>query len=158
MRDLLAQVYDKEEADSLMAALEDAKLKAKETQPSGRQNLLYTVAVEKEKDAADAYNKNDFSGAKTLYKVIHIALVLSMSCDDDEDCIEDLEDSIEDLREEAEDVNASKLAPWYYERARKDEQEAIDLLDKDDFRGAAEYFIQAAFLYEIAREKAESIQ
>ena len=158
MRGLLAQVNDKEEADSFRTALDEAKLKAKDIRPSGRNNLLFGVVTDKEKDAADAYNKSDFSGAKTLYKILHRIFALNMSCDDDEECIEALQESIENLREEADNVNALKFAPWFYEQAEKAEQDAIDLFNKEDYRGAAEYFIQSAFLYEKAKMKAESMK
>ena len=45
-----------------------------------------------------------------------------------------------------------------YEQAEKVEQEAIVFFKRDEFRNAAEYLIQSAFLYEKAKKKAESIR
>jgi hypothetical protein len=135
----------------------DTKQQVIETQPSLRENLLYRAAVAKEKDAVDAYNKNDFAGAKTLYKILHRLFNLSMYCSGDKECIEVLQKSIGATKREAEDINAAQLAPWFYERAKENEGRANTFLEKKEYGKAIEYYIQAAFLYEKAIEKATSL-
>ncbi len=157
MKKLLDLVKDKEAADSLRKMTNDTKQQVIETQPSRRENLLYRAAVAKEKDAVDAYNKNDFAGAKTLYKILLRLFNLSMYCSGDKECIEILQKSIGATKKEAEDINAAQLAPWYYERAKENEVRANTFLEKKEYGKAIEYYIQAAFLYEKAIEKATSL-
>lgn len=157
MKKLLDLVKDKEAADSLRKMTNDTKQQVIETQPSRRENLLYRAAVAKEKDAVDAYNKNDFAGAKTLYKILLRLFNLSMYCSGDKECIEILQKSIGTTKKEAEDINAVQLAPWYYERAKENEGRANTFLEKKEYGKAIEYYIQAAFLYEKAIEKATSL-
>jgi tRNA A-37 threonylcarbamoyl transferase component Bud32/ribosomal protein L40E len=157
MKELLDLVKDKEAADALRKMTNDTKQQVIETQPSRRENLLYRAAVAKEKDAVDAYNKNDFAGAKTLYKILLRLFNLSMYCSGDKECIEILQKSIGATKKEAEDINAAQLAPWYYERAKENEVRANTFLEKKEYGKAIEYYIQAAFLYEKAIEKATSL-
>ncbi len=157
MKKLLDLVKDKEAADALRKTTNDAKQQVMETRPSHRENLLYRAAVAKEKDAIEAYNKNDFAGAKTLYKILLRLFNLSMYCSGDKECIEILQKSIGATKREAEDINAAKLAPWYYERAKENELRAGTFVEKKEYGKAIEYYIQAAFLYEKAIEKASGI-
>ncbi len=68
MRQLLDMVDQKEKADTAKAEMDLARRKAEATRPPEEQPLLFRVAAAKAGDAAEAYAKEDFAGAMTLYQ------------------------------------------------------------------------------------------
>ncbi len=153
MRKLLALVEEKEKADAARTDMEQGKRRAAADLPAGKDNLLFRIAGARERDAADAYNKDDFSGAKTLYSVLGKIYGLCLQAVNDETGLRALRDYVKELRAEADSLKAAQRAPWHYNEAGKEEARAQALLGKKDYAAAAESYIQAAFLYEKAKEK-----
>jgi len=153
MRKLLALVEEKEKADAARTDMEQGKERAAVDLPGGKDNLLFRIARAREKDASDAYNKDDFSGAKTLYSILGKIYGLSLQAVDDESGLRALKDYVKELRMEADSLKAAQRAPWHYAEAGKEEARAQTLLATKNYAAAAESYIQAAFLYEKAKEK-----
>jgi len=156
MQKLLEIVRDKEEADRAKSSMEQARMAASQRLAEEEDNLLYRVAQEKAEDATDAYEESDFAGSKTLYTILARVFVFSIEGCEDNRCIEVLKNFVDGLRTDATllDAQSSDSASWYFEHAKEEEEQAASLVEEDDFEDAAERYIQAAFLYEKAKEKA----
>jgi serine/threonine protein kinase len=156
MRKLLEIVRDKEGADRAKTSMEQARLVASQRLGPEGDNILYRVAQEKVKDAANAYEESDFAGAKTLYTILGRIFIYSAEDCEDNRCIEILKTFVISIRAEANLLDAQASASWFFDRAQEEEQQAISLAKENKFEDAAESYIQAAFLYEKAKEKASA--
>jgi serine/threonine protein kinase len=159
MRKLLTLVNEKEKADQARSELDAAKKKADEAVAKAGPNLLSWIASEKEKDAFESYQKNDFAGARVLYGILGKVYLLSLRGGDERQCLSALQGLVKSARNEAEAAQAPAKEAWLFTRATGDETAAIDLSRQKAFPEAAERFILAAFLFEKAKEVAlESAQ
>ncbi len=154
MRQLLDMVDQKEKADTAKAEMDLERRKAESARSPEEQTLLFRVAAAKAGDAAEAYAKEDFAGAGTLYRILAGAFKLSQAGGDDVASLAALRAYLQELKMAAAAVNAGKLAEWHFQEAAKEESNADALTRKKDYPGAAEACLRAAFLYEKAREKA----
>jgi hypothetical protein len=153
MRKLLSQVSERERAEAAFKELQETKSKvAGSPSRTGRPNLLAFIALEKEKDASDAFAKNDFSGARILCGLLTRVHVLSLKATDEEQGLAALRELTDTIRKDAETAQAPSKQAWLYERATTEEDGARQMA-KDGFAPqAAEQYILAAFLYEKAKE------
>lgn len=159
MQRLLTLVSDKEGADRARNLMEDARDKARISMENKGMNLLFWIASEKEKDAVDAYDKGDFSGARTLYNLLTRIYSLSLQGGDEEACLQALRKMTADSRNAALHAGAPEKDSWLFARAEEEEKRALDMGREKLYAEAAEFTILAAFLYEKARDVAlESAQ
>lgn len=154
MRQLLDMVDQREKADTAKAEMDLARRKAEAARPPEKQGLLFRVAAAKAGDAGDAYSREDFAGAKTLYTILARVFELSQAEVDDPASLSALRSYLRELKTRAAAANAQRLAPWQFQEAAKQELDAEALTLKKDYARAAEACLGAAFLYEKAREKA----
>jgi serine/threonine protein kinase len=154
MRRLLDIVDQKEKADAAKGDMDLARRRAEAALPPEKQNMLFRIASAKERDAADAYGKEDFSGAKTLYKILARVFELSQTVANDAASASLLRSYLKEIKTGAMAVNAQRLAAWHYQEAGKEEINGEALMVKKDYPAAADAYLRAAFLYEKAREKA----
>ncbi len=158
MRKLLAQVSERDRAEKARLDLQDAKTKSAAARRD-RPNLLSWIALEKEKDADDAFAGNDFSGARILYTLLARVHVLSLDTVGEDNALASLERLAAGIRVEAEAAGAPEKQAWLYERAKAEEVGARERIKDGLVPQAAEQYILAAFLYEKAKEVAlESAQ
>jgi serine/threonine protein kinase len=155
MESLLSLVSEREEAQKAQALLDAAKSQAQKSKVDEK-NLLYRLASRREQDAVDAFNKDDFSGAKILSVVLERTFRLSIQCQGDAGCIKELAAYIKQLKSEVEKTYSVSLDRWLYEKAVDYENKANLSLANKEFENAAESFIQAAFLYESIKAKSAS--
>jgi serine/threonine protein kinase len=152
MRKLLTLVSDKERADLARQEMDVSKKKAEESAKTKGLNLLGWIAAEKEKDATDSYQKNDFTGARILYGILNRVYLLSIKGGNEDQCLAALRDLASMSRTEAEKAQAPDKEGWLYALAKEDEAAAVKLTGDKAYAFAAEAFIKATFLYEKARE------
>ena len=151
MRKLLAQVSERERAEAAFKELQETKRKmagARESRP----NLLAWLALEKEKDASDAFAKNDFSGARILCGILIRVHLLSPKAGDEEQALAALQDLTTSLRKDAESAQAPSKQAWLYERAVTEQDGARQMAGDGLIPQAAEQYILASFLFEKAKE------
>jgi serine/threonine protein kinase len=159
MRKLLAQVNERERAEAARAELDETKRRVAATSPRSQPNLLSWIATEKEKDAAEAFAKNDFSGARILYVILGKVHLLSLNVADEGQALAALRELATSIRKEAEAALAPSKQAWLFDRAKGEEEGGLQMLKEDLVPQAAERFVLAAFLYEKAKEVAlESTQ
>jgi predicted Ser/Thr protein kinase len=152
MRKLLSQVNERERAEAAFKEFQDTKQKMAGTARSGRPNLLAWIALEKEKDASDAFAKNDFSGARILSSILTRVLLLSPKATDEDQALAALRDLTGTIRKDAETALAPSKQAWLYERAKTEEEGARQMAKDGLVPQAAEQYILAAFLYEKAKD------
>ncbi|MEN6561881.1 MAG: serine/threonine-protein kinase [Acidobacteriota bacterium] len=155
MRKLLSEVSERERAKAAFQELQEAKRRAAVQAPAGRPNLLTWIAAEKEKDASDAFAKNDFSGARILCNILAQVHALSPRATDENKGLAALGELVTGKRREAETAQAQAKQAWLYDRAVSQEQSAGQMVSEGLVPQAAEQYILAAFLYEKAKEVAE---
>lgn len=158
MRTLSAQLGLKQGADQAKIAMGGAKKKADGAKSEGSQNILYFAAAKAGKDGDTAYQKGLYSRAETFYTIAANIFELSTGCSDVKTYFEVLDKFIENTKARADAVSASSLAGESYNGAIKLEQKAHSLLEKREYRLAVEFYIESAFLYEKAREKAVEVK
>ena len=151
MRKLLTQVNERERAEAAFKELEETKRKMAASS-TGRPNLLAWIALEKEKDASDAFAKNDFSGARILCGSLTRVLLLSPQVADETQSLAALQDLATGLRKDAESAGAASKQAWLFERAVSEQDGARQMAKDGLVPQAAEQYILAAFLYEKAKE------
>ena len=152
MRKLLSQVSERERAEAAFKELQETKRKMGGPARTGRPNLLSWIAMEKEKDASDAFAKNDFSGARILCDILNRVHLLSPRATDEEQGLAALRELTGTIRKDAEAAGAPSKQAWLYERATTEENGARQTAKDGLVPQAAEQYILAAFLYEKAKE------
>jgi tRNA A-37 threonylcarbamoyl transferase component Bud32 len=159
MRKLLAQVSERDRAEKAFQDLQDIKQKIGASGLKDRPNLLRWIASEKEKDASDAFAKNDFSGARILCTLLAKVYSLSLEVQGEADGLAALKAMTTVIRKEAETAEAPRKQTWLYERAVAEEDAAAERIKDGLVPQAAEQYILASFLFEKAKEVAlESAQ
>jgi serine/threonine protein kinase len=152
MNRLLALVKDKDAADAARGEMQFVRGKADVAAAVKGDNILHWIASEKLKDAEEAYKKNDFAGARTLFSILTRVFSLGLDGGDEEACLARLKGFVGGIRKEAEAVKATAKDSWLFDRAREEEAMAATYLSGKQYAEAAEFFVLSAFLYEKAKD------
>jgi serine/threonine protein kinase len=152
MNKFLGLVNDKDTADAAREEMGLAKKSADDLAAAKGENLLHWIAAEKLKDAEDAYRKNDFSGARTLYTILRKVFTLSLQGGNEGTCLARLQGLVKDTRTQADAVKPLMKDSWLYERAREEESRAASMSSEGRSAEAAEFYVLSAFLYEKAKD------
>lgn len=147
MQSLLNLVSEREKALAAKSQLAETKSRV-EAMSTDRGNVLYRVAGRHERDAEDALNKSDFSGSRALSSVLEQVFRLSSKCREPGNCLKVLADLVEGMKKAAEKSASAKPDPWLFNVAKESEDEAQRALAQNDYEGAAEAYIRAAFVYQ----------
>jgi serine/threonine protein kinase len=151
MQKLLSVVAEREAARKAKAAMESAKEQARKAGADDR-NLLFRLANYEEGNAAEALDKNDFSGAKSLYIVLSKTYALAPGCAGEDACAASLRRLLNEFKAEATALAQTAVDPWLMEYARETESQAQAFLAKREIDNAGGAFLRAAFLYEKIKE------
>jgi serine/threonine protein kinase len=152
MRLLMDSVRQKERADRAKENMEQAKIYATQRINTAH-NLLFRVAEEQVKTAAESYEEGDFAGARTLYGVLEKIFTYSVQETDEAQSVDMINNYVAGLRTEVNIAGIPASASWFYDRAREEEEQAKSLAAKGEYEAAAGTYIQAAFLYEKVQEE-----
>ena len=150
---LLDQVQEKEQADEARKKMEESRSRAEQNLKKGNPNLLFWVASEKEKEALAAYNKNDFSSAETLYKILSLVYTMSLKGGNEDSSLQQLRSMTLNARKAAE-ITKEQAKPedtWLYDWGNDYLNQAEQEARKRAYPVAAELYIAATFLFEKAR-------
>ena len=111
-------------------------------------NLLFRLARYEEANADEAFAKNDYSGAKSLYALLEKVYTLSPQAPNAREGIVKLQSLTQALKKQAGTLPSAEADPWMVEYAAEIEKEADGYLAKSDMENAGGALIRAAFLYE----------
>jgi len=153
MQTLLSLVSERESAQDAMRAMGESKAKAQSKIDPGT-HFLFRLARYEEGNADDAFAKNDFSGAKALYRILDRIYLLCLECKDDRSCLETLKGFIAGLKFEADRLPRDRVDGWLLEYAREIEKQAQTFLVRQELDNAGGAFLRAGFLYEKIKESA----
>jgi hypothetical protein len=147
MQKLLTMVAQRDKALEAKSLLTQTKTRLQAV-PGISENILFRAAALHERDADGAFNSNDFSGSRTLCSVLTQVYRLSGQCPDAAACLKSLAALVGQMRSAAENPASGKIDPWLKEKANDSERNAQLARARNDLEGAAEQYIQAAFLYQ----------
>ncbi len=154
MNRFLGLVKDKDAADAARGEMQFVRGKADVAAAAKGDNILHWIASEKLKDAEEAYRKNDFAGARTLYAILARVYALGLDGGDEDACLARLKVLVGSIRKEAEALKAAEKDPWLFDRAREEEAMAATYLKGKQYAEAAEFYVLSAFLFEKAKDVA----
>jgi len=153
MQKLLALVSDRQAAQKAREAMSASKTLIQQ-KISPDKNLLFRLASYEERNAEDAFAKNDFSGAKILFELLERIYTRCPQCKDDKSCMDNLQVFVSGLKKEVDRMSAASVDAWMIEYARQIENQALVFLEKREFENAGGAFLRAAFLYDKILESA----
>jgi len=156
MQTLLALVADRESAQLAKEALGLTKKRLESKVDPGK-HFLYRLARYEEGNADDAFAKNDYSGAKALYRILERIYTLCLECRDDRSCLETLRGFVAGMKIEADRLPPEKIDRWLLEYARELEKQAQAYLARQELDNAGGAFLRAGFLYEKIKESAAGL-
>jgi len=151
METLMSMVSEREAAVSSRNAMGAAKAVAKKAGASDA-NALFHLARYEESNAEDAFQKNDYSGAKALYKVLERTYALAAFQNEDAAGINALRQYVAGLKNEA--AAAKGGDSWLLNIAGETEKQADDFLALKDLTNAGGAYLRAAFLYQKVKDAA----
>ncbi|MGA2585866.1 MAG: serine/threonine-protein kinase [Candidatus Aminicenantales bacterium] len=147
MKKLLSLVSERQAALTAKETMTAAKMKAQRKTDMDK-NLIFRLARYEETNADDAFAKNDFSGATTLYRVLEKIYDLAPLAANDKDGVDKLRQFVAGLIKGRDQEGPSGTDPWLLEYARETETQAQVFSDKNDWENAGGAYIRAAFLYQ----------
>jgi hypothetical protein len=151
METLMSMVSEREAALSSRNAMGAAKAVAKRAGASDA-NMLFHLARYEESNAEEAFQKNDYSGAKALFQVLERTYALAAFRNGDEAGISALGQYVAGLKAQA---GASKGGdPWLLNVAGETEKQAGEFLARKDLTNAGGAYLRAAFLYQKVKNAA----
>ncbi|MBM3293869.1 MAG: hypothetical protein FJY82_05010 [Candidatus Aminicenantes bacterium] len=156
MQTLLSLVSERESAQQARDTMRQSKAEAQSKVDPGK-HFLFRLARYEEGNADDAFAKNDFSGAKALYRILDRIYLLCLQCNNDKSCLETLKGFIAGLKFEAGRLPPNRVDGWLLEYAREIEKQAQTFLARQELDNAGGAFIRAGFLYQKIKESAAAV-
>lgn len=153
MQKLLSLVSERQSAQNAREAMTVAKTQARQ-KGNLEKNLLFRLASYEESNAGEAFAKNDYSGAKILYRLLERIFALCPQCANDKACVETLQTFVAGLKKNVEALPAGSIDQWLNEYAGQIENQAASFLEKREFENAGGAYMRAGFLYEKILEPA----
>ncbi len=144
---LVPRIQVKEYADRTRREVGQTWLVSVPEPPEPEESLLVGLARGAREDADSAYEAKDFARAGILYSLAGEVLTLSGDCEGDAECLLALRALVAKRRENADQVGGNKSLNLYTE-AKGFESRADRHLNSQDYSEAADFFLQAAILYE----------
>jgi len=152
MQELMSLVAERQAVQAAKDGMLRAKAQAQNAGPSDK-NLLFLMARNEESSAEDALLQNDFSGAKTLYRVLERIYRLSQGCPNDQACLKALQGYVTEQTREVNALGQNRIDSWTYNFAGEIVNQAQSFIGLKQIENAAASYIQAAFLYEKIKEQ-----
>jgi serine/threonine protein kinase len=155
MQKLLSLVSERQAAQKAKEMMTVAKTQAGQ-KGNLEKNLLFRLASYERSNADDAFAKNDYSGAKILYRLLERIFALCPQCGNDKGCVDTLQLFVTGLKKDVERMPAGSVDQWLNNYAREIEIQAAAFLEKRELENAGGAYIRAAFLYEKILEPASA--
>lgn len=150
MQELMSQVRAKQMADRYRTLAMGNKAKAEVELRNKEENFLFKWAEKAEQDAGAAYDKEDFSGARTMYEIAGSIFSIATKAHRESEAILQLQLLVRNLESQAISVRADEQAQWLYTTAFAAVERAGKLQKSKEYDQAAEKYIEAAYLYKKA--------
>ena len=155
MQKLLSLVSERQAAQKAKEIMTLAKTQAGQ-KGNLEKNLLFRLASYEQSNADEAFAKNDYSGAKILYRLLERIFSLCPQCGNDKGCVDSLQLFVSGLKKDVERIPAGSVDQWLNNYAREIEIQAAAFLEKRELENAGGAYIRAAFLYEKILEPASA--
>ena len=156
MQTLISLVAERESAQLAKEAMGQTKKRLESKVDPGK-HFLYRLARYEEGNADEAFAKNDYSGARALYRILERIYALCLECRDDRSCLETLRGFVAGMKIEADRIPPDKVDQWLLEYARELEKQAQAYLARQELDNAGGAFLRAGFLYEKIKDSAAGL-
>jgi serine/threonine protein kinase len=144
---LIFRLRIKESTDQSRIAVKRAWEKREPDSVSAQENLLFELASTTVRDADQAYRAREYDKAGILYTLAGELFTQSGDCTGEAECVLTLRELASRRRERVDRPDSQKNLNTYQD-AKKMEEDADRYLNRKQYRPAAEFFLQAAVLYE----------
>jgi len=155
MQKLLALVAERQATQKAKEGMIAAKNQAM-AKGNLEKDLIFRLSGYEETNAEEAFQKNDYSGSKVLFRVLEKIYALCSPGSSDRSCAETLRQYVAGLKKEIDQKDLAPADPWLYEYANETGKQAEEFVAKRDWENAGGALIRVAFLYEKLREAAVS--
>ncbi len=154
MRKLSMFQIAQQQADAEKTSMEKIKNITEEIRPGTKEDLLYGTASKTESEANAAYKNNDYQRAKILYSIAGKIFGRSTKDYEASECVGILQQFVRSSKAQATRMNVSTDEKSLYSLGSQKEQEALSSFQDKDYKNAATALVEAAYLYERAKERA----
>jgi serine/threonine protein kinase len=152
MQQLMAMISVRESAQKAKESMTAAKNQI-QTRSTGN-NFLFRIGQFEERNADDAFAKNDYAGARALYRLLERIYQAVPKGEDAVGGVAALREIIKNLKTENQTVPGEKIDAWLDSSAREIESQAEMFAAKGDLENACGAFTRAAFLLQKIRDAA----
>jgi len=152
MQQLMAMISERESAQKARESMTAVK-----TGIPGRSsgnNFLFRIAIFEERNADDAFEKNDYAGARALYRLLERIYQAVPRGENAVRGVAALREIVKNLKTENQNIPGEKIDDWLTSSAREIEIQAEMFAAKGDLENACGAFTRAAFLLQKIRDAA----
>ncbi len=152
MQQLMAMISERESAQKAEEAM--AAVKAQVQGRATGDNFLFRIAQFEERNADDAFEKNDYAGARALYRLLERIYQAVPKGEDAGRGVAALREIVKILKTENQAIPRDRIDDWLTTSAREIEAQAETFAAKGDLENAGGAFTRAAFLLQKIRDTA----
>ncbi len=145
MQQLMALISEREAAQKAKDAVNAVKRQIQARHGNGN-NFLFRVAVYEERNADDAFAKNDYAGARSLYRLLERIFQAVPKGDTPVRGLTALKGIVAALKVENQAIPAERIDAWLSSSAAEIETQAAAFAEAKDLENACAAYTRAAFL------------
>jgi len=153
MQQLMSLISERESSQKAREAMTATKTRVQK-RLSPEKNFLLRVARFEEANADDAFAKNDYAGARALFRLLERIYNAAPRGETGAQGVEALRGILKTLRTENQTIPADKIDSWLASSAQEIETQAETFAAKGDVENACGAFVRAAFLHEKIKDAA----
>ncbi|MHB8055676.1 MAG: serine/threonine-protein kinase [Candidatus Aminicenantales bacterium] len=153
MQQLMGLISERESAQKARDQMAVTKSRA-EDEGADDKYFLFRVAQFEETNADDAFDKNDYLGSRSLYRLLERMYAASPRGKDPVKGVAVLREIVKALKSENRAVPAEKIDDWLASSAREIEAQAETFASKNDLENACGAFTRAAYLLQKIKDAA----
>ncbi|MBN1939181.1 MAG: protein kinase [Candidatus Aminicenantes bacterium] len=153
MQQLMALISERESAQKAKEAMAAAKHQV-QARRGYENNFLYRVALFEERNADDAFAKNDYAGSRSLYRLLERIYQAAPKGDTAVRGLAALRDIVAALKAENQAVPVDRVDAWLSSSAAEIETQAETFAAAKDLENACAAYTRTAFLLQKIKDSA----
>jgi len=153
MQQLMAMISERESAQKSKDSMNAAKRQI-QSRRGNENNFLFRVALFEERNADDAFAKNDYAGARSLYRLLERIYQAVPKGDSAVRGLAALREIVAALKVENQAIPAERIDSWLASSAAEIETQAESFAAAKDLENACAAYTRAAFLLQKIKDAA----
>ena len=154
MQQLMALISVRESAQKAKETMNDAKKAVQGRRSLVENNFLYRVAQFEERNADDAFSKNDYAGSRSLYRLLERIYRAVPRGDTPTNGLAALREIVAALQLENKALAADKIDSWLLASADEIQAQAETFAKANNLESACAAYTRAAFLLQKIKDSA----